>query len=352
MNLLSELQDLLRLGYENRASDIHLHPDMKPYFRIDGFIQAHEENEALTKSKLISMLTALLDEGQRKFFAKNKVIDFAYELSGVCRFRVNIFLEDSGISAVFRLIPSSIYTIEELEIPKGIVDLLKYHSGLILITGPTGSGKSTTLAAIIDFLNKTKHFHIVTLEYPIEFVYQNQKSSITQREVGGDTPSFEKALLDVSRQDPDVVLIGEMRDRRTIELALNVAESGKLVFATLHTVNANQSAERIVNVFSADEQSQRRHQFASVVRAVVSQTLIPKASGTGRVAAFEILVATAAVRNCIREGKTHQLGNYIETGKDLGMQTMATGIQQLAGRRIISPDVAQHYINTLSLDKN
>lgn len=303
------------------ASDLHLKAGQPPIMRIRGeLVRVHEH--LLTIEEHTNLLLGLLSEERRQRLDNFKEVDLSYFVPGVARFRVNMFWQRQQIGAVFRVIPYKIRTIDELKMPKVCKDLAMLPRGLILVTGPTGSGKSTSLAAMINHINVGKRSHIMTIEDPIEYVHEDKISIINQRELGTDTHSFADALKHVMRQNPDVILVGEMRDLETISLAITAAETGHLVLSTLHTVDAAQTIDRIVDVFSPEQQAQIRTQLSVTLQAVISQTLLPTKDGQGRVAAFEVLVATPAIRTLVREGKTHQMYMDIQTGAELGMQTL------------------------------
>jgi twitching motility protein PilT len=325
---------LLRKMMEKTASDLHLAVGSPPIFRIDGKL-IPENSEPLSSSVLQEMIYSILDFGQREKFEKEKELDFSYSVPGLSRFRGNILLQRGTMGAVFRAIPPRALSLKELGFTFLEPFCLKPR-GLVLVTGPTGSGKSTTLAAMIDYINETQAVHIVTIEDPIEFLHKNKKSIIRQRELGSDTLSFANALKHVLRQDPDVILVGEMRDLETIALAITAAETGHLVFGTLHTTGAAQTVDRIVDVFPPHQQQQIRIQLSGILEGIISQTLLPKASGSGRVCAMEILVATPAIRSLIREGKNQQIPSMIQTGGQLGMQSLDTALKNLVQNGIVT----------------
>ncbi len=311
------LEDVIR----KRASDLHLQVGLPPMLRIDGSLTPIGGFQPLTEETIEKLVFAILDEDQQQILMKDKEFDFSFAFGDLGRFRVNAFHERGNLAAALRLIPNNILTIEQLGMPSVVNNFANYPRGLVLVTGPTGSGKSTTLAAIIDKINTEKAHHIITIENPIEFTHKSKKSVLVQREVHYDTYSFSAALRSSLRQDPDVVLIGEMRDLETISAAITIAETGHLVFATLHTNSAAQSIDRMIDVFPPHQQPQVRAQLANILMAICSQRLVPMIGG-GRAVAAEILVATPAVRNIIREGKSHQLDAVIQTGADQGMQSM------------------------------
>ncbi len=328
------IDDLLRDLVSREASDLHLKAGEPPFMRIHGDLR-RAEYPPLEEDQLRKMLTGILNEEREKRLFTFKELDLSYYVPGLSRFRVNMFWHRHSIGAVFRVIPFKIRTIDELLMPEVCKQLALMPRGLILVTGPTGSGKSTSLAAMIHHINIQKRCHVMTIEDPIEYVHTDQVGIINQRELGTDTHSFADALRHVMRQNPDVILVGEMRDLETIQLAITAAETGHLVLSTLHTVDAAQTIDRIVDVFDPDQQAQIRTQLSVTLQAVISQTLIPKRDGTGRVAAFEVMVATSAVRTLIREGKTHQIYLDIQTGGSLGMQTLDGCLIDLLKRGLI-----------------
>ena len=311
------LEDVIR----KKASDLHLQVGLPPMLRIDGSLAPIAGAEALDEVDVEKLVFAILDQDQQQILMKDKEFDFSFAFGDLGRFRVNAFHERGNLAAALRLIPNEILSIQELGMPAVVSNFAEYPRGLVLVTGPTGSGKSTTLAAILDKINSEKSQHIITIEDPIEFTHKSKRSVVVQREVHYDTYSFSAALRSSLRQDPDVVLIGEMRDLETISAAITIAETGHLVFATLHTNSAAQSIDRMIDVFPPHQQPQIRAQLANILMAICSQRLVPSIGG-GRTVATEILVATPAVRNIIREGKTHQLDAVIQTGADQGMQSM------------------------------
>ncbi|MFZ4508692.1 MAG: type IV pilus twitching motility protein PilT [Fimbriimonas sp.] len=304
------------------ASDLHLKVGNPPIMRIRGELVRVSSYEPFSEATLTEMLYSILNDERRKRLEEFKELDLSYHVSGVSRFRVNMFWQRGKIGSVFRVIPFNIRSIDQLGMPQVCKRLAMLPRGLILVTGPTGSGKSTSLAAMIDHINSLKRSHIMTIEDPIEYVHRDKISIINQRELSTDTHTFTDALKHVMRQNPDVILVGEMRDLETISLAITAAETGHLVFSTLHTVDAAQTIDRIVDVFPPEQQAQIRTQLSVTLQAVLSQTLLPTKDGTGRVAAYEVLVATPAVRTLVRDGKTHQLYLDIQTGVELGMQTL------------------------------
>ena len=319
---------LLKLVIEKSASDLHIVVGVAPYIRVDGELVPVEGETKVTKEKVKDLIFPLLNPQQKDQFLVNKDLDFSVEFGKLGRFRVNTYFQKGSMAAALRLIGSKIKTIEELGLPAVCSQLSKLKQGLVLVTGPTGHGKSTTLAAMVNHVNETRADHIVTIEDPIEFVYVPNKSIISQREMHGDTHSWTVALRSVLREDPDVVLVGEMRDYETIAAALTVAETGHLVLATLHTNSAAQTIDRIVDVFPEHQQAQVRVQLANVMAGVMAQRLVP-AVGGGRVAAMEILLGTTAVKTSIREGKSHLISNVIQTSAELGMQTLEQDLARL-----------------------
>lgn len=315
------IEVLLEEVIKKKASDLHLQVGLPPMLRVDGALKAVSGTDVLNEEAIESLVFALLDDDQKQILLKDKEFDFSFAFGDLGRFRVNAFHERGNLAAALRLIPSELLSVEQLGLPGVVNKFAEYPRGLVLVTGPTGSGKSTTLAAMIHKINNERAEHIVTIEDPIEFTHKSIKSVIVQREVHYDTFSFSAALRSSLRQDPDVVLIGEMRDLETIAAAITIAETGHLVFATLHTNSAAQSIDRMIDVFPPHQQPQIRSQLSNILMAICSQRLLP-AIGGGRIAAAEIMVATPAVRNIIREGKTHQLDAVIQTGAEYGMQSM------------------------------
>lgn len=326
-----DMAHLLITTIEKKASDLHLTVGDPPMVRLHGLIQPMDGNdEPFTREDIHTSLYEILSEEQRKRLERDKEVDFALELKNVGRFRVNLFYTRRGEGAAFRYIPSKIKTLKELDLPEGTLhEICDRKKGLILVTGPTGSGKSTTLAAMIDYINSTRQDHIITTEDPIEFVHDHKKSIVNQREVGSNTLSFANALRGALREDPDVILVGEMRDLETISLAITAAETGHLVLGTLHTMSAPKTVDRIIDVFPSERQQQIRMMFAEAIAAVVSQVLLKRKDGNGRIAALEIMVATPAIKNLIREGKTHQIPTIIQTSQKIGMQGMDQVLKNL-----------------------
>ncbi len=322
------IDSLLKALVDKGASDLHLKAGQPPIMRVRGELVRVPEF-ALSPERHTEMLMGLLNDERKARLMEEKEVDLSYNLPGVSRFRVNMFWQRGHVGAVFRVIPFKIKTIEQLGMPAVCKRIAMMPRGLILVTGPTGSGKSTSLAAMIDHINSNKRAHVMTIEDPIEYVHQDKIAIVNQRELATDTHSFSDALRHVMRQNPDVILVGEMRDLETIQLAITAAETGHLVLSTLHTVDAAQTIDRIVDVFSPEQHAQIRTQLSVTIQAVVSQTLIPTMDGTSRVAAFEVMVATPSIRTLIRDGKTHQLYLDIQTGGDLGMQTLDGSLLKL-----------------------
>lgn len=334
------LDKLLQLAGEKKASDVHLTVESPPVLRIDGAL-VPLQTEKLSQVDLEMFSKNLMNDQQAERFAERGELDISYSSPGIGRYRVNIYRQRGSVGVVIRLIPFVIPDPESLRLPPVSIELAKLHKGLVLVTGPTGSGKSTTLASLIDYINCTRACHIVTIEDPIEYLHKHKLSLVNQREVGNDTQSFSNALRAVLRQDPDVILVGEMRDLETIATAVTAAETGHLVFSTLHTNGATQSVDRMIDAFPPHQQQQIRVQLAAVLEGILSQQLLPRADRQGRVAAIEVMVATPAVRNLIREGKTHQLPTVIQTNLKLGMQTMDKAIMDLVQKGLVSYEVAK-----------
>jgi twitching motility protein PilT len=339
------LEELLHLAGEQKASDIHLTVESPPVLRIDGSM-VQLQTEKFSHADLETFAHFLMNDQQAKRFAEYGELDLAYSLPGVGRYRVNVFRQRESTSVVIRLIPFVIPSPESLGLPPVSIELAKLHKGLVLVTGPTGSGKSTTLASLVDYINRTRACHIVTIEDPIEYLHGHKLSLVNQREIGNDTQSFTNALRAVLRQDPDVILVGEMRDLETIATAVTAAETGHLVFSTLHTNDATQSVDRMIDVFPPHQQQQIRVQLAAVLQGIMSQQLFPRSDHQGRVAAIEVMLATPAVRSLIREGKTHQLPTVIQTNAKLGMQTMDKAIMDLVQKGLIFYEVAQEKLQS------
>jgi len=314
---------------EARASDVHLTPGFPPAMRIRGRIVPIEGYEPLGPQDTREIVYSILNDAQRKRFENEMQLDFAYAIPGVARFRVNCFFQRGSISAAFRMIPAEIAGLDELALPKVLTEFTHKPRGFVLVTGPTGSGKSTTLAAMVDMINAEREEHILTIEDPIEFLHRHKSCIVNQREIGSDAVDFSQALKSALREDPDVILVGEMRDLETISTALTAAETGHLVFATLHTQSTAQTVDRIIDVFPPHQQQQVRMQLSIALQGIVTQQLLPTADGSSRVVGCEILVPTPAVRNLIREGKTHQIYSAIQTSGSIGMQTMDAHLAQL-----------------------
>jgi twitching motility protein PilT len=334
-----DITQLLAFGVEQGASDCHLSAGEPPMIRIDGELKKLD-HPPLTKEQVHSLVYDIMGDAQRRSFEETHECDFSFEMEKVARFRVNVFLQRKGEGAVFRTIPTKVLTLEELGMPPILKQLCEKDKGLILVTGPTGSGKSTTLAGMVDYLNSSFEGHILTVEDPIEFVHVSKKCLVNQRELGPHTHSFANALKSALREDPDIILVGEMRDLETIQLALTAAETGHIVFGTLHTSSAPKTVDRIIDVFPPSQQAQIRTQFAESIEAVITQSLLKKKVG-GRVAALEILTGTTAVRNLIREGKIHQIPGTMQVSQKDGMQTMDMALTNLVTRGIVTREEAQ-----------
>ena len=334
-----DVTELLVFGVEQGASDCHLSAGEPPMIRIHGDLKKLD-HPAMSREEVHALIYDIMGDAQRKTFEETHECDFSFEMGAIARFRVNVFLQRKGEAAVFRTIPTKIQTLDELGMPPILRQLCDKEKGLILVTGPTGSGKSTTLAAMVDDLNNTYEGHILTIEDPVEFVHQSKKCLVNKRELGPHTHSFANALRAALREDPDVILVGEMRDLETIQLALTAAETGHIVFGTLHTSSAPKTVDRIIDVFPPSQQSQIRAQFAESIEAVITQTLLKKKGG-GRTAALEIMTGTTAVRNLIREGKIHQIPGTMQVSQKDGMQTMDMALVNLINRGIITREEAQ-----------
>ena len=335
-----EIDQLLAFAVKNKASDLHISAGVPPMIRVDGDVK-RINMPALSHKEVHSMIYDIMNDKQRKAYEEFFETDFSFELPDISRFRVNAFNQARGAGAVFRTIPTEILTLEELGAPKIFKDIAMYPRGIVLVTGPTGSGKSTTLAAMVDYINENRPDHILTIEDPIEFVHESRRCLINQREVHRDTLGFSEALRSALREDPDVILVGEMRDLETIRLALTAAETGHLVFGTLHTSSAAKTIDRVVDVFPAGEKDMVRSMLSESLRAVISQTLL-KRNGGGRVAAHEIMIGTAAIRNLIREGKIAQMYSAIQTGQAQGMTTLDQSLQDLLARGVVSREEARY----------
>jgi twitching motility protein PilT len=330
-----DITELLAFGVKNKASDLHLSAGLPPMIRVHGDMR-RINLPAMEHKEVHAMVYDIMNDGQRKHYEENKEVDFSFEVPNLARFRVNAFVQNRGAGAVMRTIPSKILSLEELKAPKIFEAISEYPRGLVLVTGPTGSGKSTTLAAMVNHINEKEMGHILTVEDPIEFVHESKKSLINQREVGPHTLSFTNALRSALREDPDVILVGEMRDLETIRLAMTAAETGHLVFGTLHTSSAAKTIDRIIDVFPADEKEMVRAMLSESLRAVISQTLLKTKDGAGRAAAHEIMLCTPAIRNLIREAKVPQMYSAIQTGGNIGMQTLDQCLNEMVKRNIVS----------------
>jgi twitching motility protein PilT len=341
-----DLSELLAFAVKNGASDIHISAGLPPLIRIDGEIRRIKV-DPLTSNVVHDMIYDIMLDSQRKEFEERLEADFAFEIANVARFRVNAFNQGRGPAAAFRTIPTKVLSLEDINAPPIFRALSEKHRGLVLVTGPTGSGKSTTLAAMVDYVNHTKKGHILTIEDPIEFVHQGHSCLVNQREVGRHTQSFNNALRSALREDPDVVLVGEMRDVETISLALTAAETGHLVFGTLHTSSAAKTIDRIIDVFPAGEKEMVRAMLSESLEGVIAQRLLKKPEG-GRVAAYEIMIGTPAIRNLIREAKVPQIYGMIQTGRDVGMMTMDQSLDDLVSRNLVTRQTAR----TLAVDQS
>ncbi|HVF79066.1 MAG TPA: type IV pilus twitching motility protein PilT [Solirubrobacteraceae bacterium] len=357
-----DFADLLLEVIERNASDLHLTAGAHPTVRVRGRLQALEEYPVMTTEQTREIVYSILSNDQRQRLETDWQIDFAYSIPDRARFRVNAYYQRAAIGAAFRLIPATIKTVDELGLPLVLHDLAKRPRGFVLVTGPTGSGKSTSLAAVIDEINATREEHIMTIEDPIEFLHGHKKCIVNQREIGADAQSFAAGLKAALRQDPDVILVGEMRDLETIHTALTAAETGHLVFATLHTQDAPQTIDRIIDVFPPEQQQQVRVQLSVALQGIITQQLLPTMDGAGRIAACEVLLATPAIRNLIREGKTHQIYSSLQTGASIGMQTMDAALatlirqgkitQKLGESRSSTPDELRRLLGAGSFSVN
>src|SRR5919205_1539108 len=339
MPAANSIDELLERMVEANASDLHVTTGTPPAIRVRGEVQRLEGYDPLSAEETQQLLYRILSSEQQKLLELNRQLDFSHSIPGLARFRVNVYFQRESIGAAFRLIPTELKTLEELGIPSSLHVLADKPRGLVLVTGPTGSGKSTTLAALIDEINRKRAEHILTIEDPIEFVHRHKRCVVNQREIGVDAVSFAEALRAALRQDPDVILLGEMRDLETISTALTAAETGHLVFGTLHTQSAASTIDRIIDVFPSEQQEQIRVQIAGALQGVVTQTLLPTADGTSRVAAVEILFPDDAVRNLIRTGKVEQIYSVMQTNSGRGMQTMEQSLADLIMRRVVELDV-------------
>ena len=336
-----DFADVLLEVIDRRASDLHITAGAPPTVRVRGRLVPMEGYPVLTPNDTREIVYSILSEGQRQKFENNWQLDFAYQIPGRARFRVNAYMQRSAVGAAFRLIPFDVVPLETLGLPPVVAEFANKPRGLVLVTGPTGSGKSTTLASLIDVINATREEHIMTVEDPIEFLHQHKKCIVNQRELGSDATSFGDALKAALRQDPDVILVGEMRDIETISTAITAAETGHLVFATLHTQDTPQTIDRIIDVFPAEQQGQIRAMLSVALQGIMTQMLLPTADGAGRCVAAEVLVPTPAVRNLIREAKTHQIYSVLQTGASSGMQTMDASLAQLVRAGKVNRQLAE-----------
>jgi twitching motility protein PilT len=335
-----QMDQVLRTAYNKGASDIHITVGRPPCVRIKGEMHSLQDFPVLNGEHTRKLIYGIITESQRRSFEEELELDCSYQIPDLCRFRVNVMVQKGGIEAVLRVVPTKVPKPEEIGLTDAVMKFAKLQRGLVLVTGPTGSGKSTTLAALIEAINQSRNEHIITVEDPIEFIYEPRNCVVRQREVGSDTHSFAASLKHVLRQDPDIVLVGEMRDLETISLAITASETGHLVFATLHTQDAAQTVDRIIDVFPPHQQQQVRVQLAGTLHGVISQQLLPTADGKGRVAAREIMVITPAIANLIRENKTHQIYTAIETGAKFGMVSMDNSLLGLVKKGVLAPEVA------------
>jgi twitching motility protein PilT len=335
-----DINDLLRRVVATNASDLHLRVPSPPVLRIDGDLKIQEDLPPISAKDAEGVLEQIATPEQKSVFLRDMELDFAYGIPGIARFRVNVMRQRGTLSICFRVVPTEVATIEALGLPLISKELILKPRGMILVTGPTGSGKSTTMASMLNYLNENSARNVITIENPIEYLHRNRKCLIAQRDLGDDTHSFDTALVHALRHDPDVIVVGEMRDLPTVSTALRAAETGHLVMGTLHTIDAAQTVDRIIDMYPSDQQPQIRLQFSQVVVAVLSQTLLPKATGKGRVAAFEVMIANTAVRNLIRDGKTYELNNVMQLNSSEGMQTLDQCLAGLVRLKVVTPEEA------------
>ena len=341
---MPQIDEIFKLVQNQGASDLHLTAGSRPMLRVDGAIQSIEQ-EALSGNLLNELLREMMRPKDWAAYENDGEVDFGYEIPGVLRVRCNVFKQRKGIAGAFRILPTKILTVEQLQLPETVKNFANLTKGLVVVTGPPGSGKSTTQAALVDYINRTRALHIITIEDPIEYVHDNLKSLVNQREIGRHTQSFDTALRSALREDPNVILVGEMRDLETISLAITAAETGQLVFGTLHTSSAAQTIDRLIDVFEGDRQEQVRTMLAESLRGVVAQKLLRRADGKGRVAALEILVGTTPVRAMVREKKTFQIASAMQTGRKMGMQLLDDHLASLVQDRVITADEAHKHAN-------
>jgi twitching motility protein PilT len=339
--MVMDIVELLKLMVENRASDLHIRVPNVPVIRVDGELMPQKDLPAVTIEDVEAAFEHITTQDQRSRFHLEKELDFAYSVPGLARFRVNVMRQRGTISLAFRLVPFKVFTVDELGLPQICKDLILKPRGLILVTGPTGSGKSTTMAAMLNHLNEHIARNVITIEDPIEYLHPNIKCLIAQRDLGDDTRAFDIALIHALRHDPDVIVVGELRDLETVQTAMRAAETGHLVMGTLHTTDAPQTVDRIIDIFPPNQQPQIRLQFSQVIVAVLSQTLLPRATSKGRIAAFEIMTGNSAVKNLIREGKTFELHSVMQLGSAEGMQTLDQALAELVRRKIVTLEEAK-----------